>query len=93
MNNRSKLKKRVAVNFRYDSKKKKKTSRQAKSGDCIFPFKNSKHTDPKIYDCVDGEEGSSWCATETKPNLLKKKWGYCVPEGMTVEEYNRMHEN
>ena len=64
-----------------------------KSGDCIFPFKNSKHTDPKQYDCVKGEEDSSWCATEIKPNLMKTKWGYCVPEGMTLEEYNSLYEN
>ena len=93
-NNRSKLKKRIAVNFRYNPKNKKKIlSRQAKGGDCIFPFKISKHADPKQYDCVKGEEDSSWCATEIKPNLMKTKWGYCVPEGMTLEEYNSLYEN
>ena len=58
----------------------------------VFPFKNKKHTDHKMYDCIDGKDGSSWCATKIKPNLLKEQWGYCVPEGMTVEEYNRMHD-
>jgi len=92
-NNKSKLKTRYAVNFRYDYKKNKRIlSTKAKGGDCIFPFKISKHDHPKEYDCVKGEEDSSWCATEIKRNLLKTKWGYCVPEGMTVEEYNRLYD-
>jgi hypothetical protein len=93
-NNRSKLKERITVNYKYSPKTGRRLlSKQAKRGTCIFPFKNKKHTDPLQFDCVKGKDGSSWCATEIKPNLLKEEWGYCVPEGMTEEEYNRMYEN
>ena len=93
-NNNSKIKTRYAVNFKYNPKTGRRLlSKQAKRGTCIFPFKNKKHTDPLQFDCVKGKDGSSWCATEIKPNLLKEEWGYCVPEGMTEEEYNRMYEN
>jgi len=93
-NNRSKLKKIITVNYKYSPKTRKRLlSKQAKRGTCIFPFKNKKYSDPLQYDCVKGKDDSSWCATKVKPNLLKEEWGYCVPEGMTEAEYNRMYEN
>ena len=93
-NNNTQIKTRYAVNFKFNPKTGKRiVSKQAKRGSCIFPFKNKKYSDPLQYDCVKGKDDSSWCATKVKPNLLKEEWGYCVPEGMTEAEYNRMYEN
>ena len=96
-NNTKPLKTRYAVKFKYNKKSKKRVVSKdpnSMAGQCIFPFKNKKHEDPKIYDCVDGKTpGSSWCATEIKPNLLKEKWGYCLPEGMSLKEYNTQISN
>ena len=93
--NNNKIKSRYAVNFKYNPKTRKRlVSKQAKKGKCIFPFKNKKHTDPNQFGCIKSKKGdSSWCATKVKHNLLKEEWGYCVPEGMTEDEYNRMYEN
>ena len=93
-NNNLKIKTRYAVDYKYSPKTRKRLlSKQAKRGSCKFPFRNKKYSDPLQYDCVKGKDDSSWCATKVKPNLLKEEWGYCVPEGMTEAEYNRMYEN
>ena len=83
------IKDRYAVKYRYDGSKKKKYALNAQKGKCIFPFKKTKKG-PKIYDCIAGTKKADWCATERKPNYLYSKWGYCIPEGMTEEEYNNL---
>ena len=81
---------RLAVNYYYDKNKNKKIVKYAKIGTCKFPFKTRSHKEIPSYTCKKTKMGD-WCATKLKPkNILKSEWGFCIPEGMTREEYDKL---
>jgi hypothetical protein len=83
-------KERLAVNYYYDKNKNKKIVKYAKIGTCKFPFKTRSHKEIPSYTCKKTKMGD-WCATKLKPkNILKSEWGFCIPEGMTREEYDKL---
>ena len=81
---------RYAVDFKIDKRsKKRKPEAHANEGKCSFPFKKT-IKGSNITSCVKNKHGE-WCATELNKNLLMKKWGNCIPEGMTIEEYKKQY--
>ena len=65
----------------------KKIASNSKIGKCKFPFQDKSHKEKPNFTCKKSKVGE-WCATKLKPkNIIKSEWGYCVPEGMTREEY------
>ena len=81
---------RYAVDFKIDKRsKKRKPEAHANEGKCSFPFKKT-IKGSNITSCIKNNHGE-WCATESNTNLLMKKWGNCIPEGMTIDEYKKQY--
>ena len=61
----------------------------AQKSTCIFPFKDYK--DPRLHTKCKTTKRTNmeWCATKLKPSGLKDKWGYCIPNNMTQDEYEK----
>ena len=84
---------RYAVDFMIDKRSKKRKPVEGpdlKEGKCKFPFKKKTIKGRDITSCVKSKYGD-WCATELNINPIMKKWGRCIPEGMTIEEYKKQY--
>jgi len=91
VNNSQKVK--YGINYRYDKltgKKQFLNPRYYKPGKCIYPFKYKK----KIYNFPECPKSSDkvpieFCAIETGKQDGVTKFGMCLPDGVSLEQYNK----
>ena len=72
------------------NKKNVKRDKAIAPGKCVFPFKYKRKDYNECFDVKDNDGSHKMCATKVKPTGSWETLGYCLPEGVTPEEYERI---
>lgn len=70
------------------NKKKAKKDKSISGGKCVFPFKYKGKEYNDCFTTIDNDGLQRLCATSIKPSGTWEKLGYCLPEGVTPDEYD-----